>query len=281
MEIRLGDPSMNREQIQRIVVEVISRLVPRLGADGRRGSLIVPFTGATAGFEEALLQVRSLILDGYQIRLAFSQGAEQLCGKVVRNQLEGFPHISSIEPAKWLSALGKAHAVVCPLLSVNTMSKISLLIADNLVTNLILHGLFMGKPVIVARDGVDINGEDRKALGIGNGTPALRKALVNRLETMREYGCCITDVQKLRATVNAILTNEGTSTPKQPNRKSFSVPLRLGSSGRLITAADVRSAHRTGASLSISSASLISPLARDLATQLGVVFVESDGEGSH
>jgi hypothetical protein len=272
---------MKDQQIQSIVAEVISRLAPRLGANGRRGSLIVPVSGATAGFGEAVRQIRFLILDGYQVRLAFSQAAEQLFGQIVREQLAGFPHISSIDPARWLSALGEARAIVCPLVSVNTISKLSLLIADNLVTNLILHGPFMGKEVIVARDGVDLTGQGRKALGIDNGTPVLKQALVNRLQKVTEYGCCITDVQRLRATVNSVLTSEGTSTPKQPEPKPHSALLKLSSPGRLITAADVRNTHRIGAGLSISSASLITPLARDLAMQLGVVFVESGGEGSH
>lgn len=271
----------NQQQIQRIVAEVISKLAPRLGADGRHGSLIVPFSGATAGFGEAVRQIRFLILDGYQVRLAFSQAAEQLFGQVVKDQLAGFPHVSSLDPAQWLSALGEARAIVCPLVSVNTISKLSLLIADNLVTNLILHGLFMGKAVILARDGVDLNGQGRKTLGIDNGAPALRQAVVNRLQTVTEYGCCITDVQGLRATVNSVLTSQGTAAPKQPAPNSYSTPLKLSTSGRLITAADVRNTHRIGATLSISSASLITPLARDLAMQLGVVFVERGGEGSH
>lgn len=272
---------MNHQQIQRIVAEVISRLVPRLGADGCRGSLIVPLSGATAGFGEAVRQIRFLILDGYQVRLAFSEAAEQLFGQMVRNQLAGFPHISSIEPTQWLSALGEARAIVCPLVSLNTISKLSLLIADNLVANLILHGLLKGKAVIVARDGVDITGQGRKALDIDKGSPTLTQAIVNRLQTLTEYGCCVTDVQRLRSTVNSILANEGTSTAQQPDRKSYFTPLQIIPSGKLVTAADIRNAHRLGATLNMSSASLLTPLARDLAMQLGVALVKSDDRGSH
>lgn len=270
---------MNDEQFERLVAEVISRLAPRLGADGRRGCLIIVFTGATAAFDEALRQVRFLVLDGYRIQLAFSQTAEQLCGRVVRDQLSGFPHLSLVEPTRWFSALGESRAVVCPLLSVNSISKLSLLIADNLVTNLMLHALFMGKAVIVASDGVDLANQDRKTLGIHNGALALRQAVSQRLRTVAEYGCCVTHTRLLRETVNSILANDESSAIRQPGRRSHFTAPTLKLSGKLVTATDVRNAHRTGGKVSISSASLVTPLARDLAMQWGVVLEESN-EGS-
>ena len=270
---------MNDEQIQRIVAEVISRLAPRLGADGRRGCLIIALSGATVAFGEALQQVRSLILDGYRVALALSEAAEQLCGQAVKDQCAGFPHVSFVDPRRWLSALREARAVVCPLMSVNTVSKLSLLIADNLVTNLMLHGLFMGKPVIVARDGVDVSSQDRKALGIHNGTPVLQQAVAHRLRTIAEYGCCVTRVHLLRETVNSVLTSDDLSIAKRPESELPSTTPTLSYAGKLVTAADVRNAHRMGAKLSISSTSLITPLARDLAMQRSVE-IEYGNDGS-
>lgn len=106
---------MKKEQIQHIVIEVISRLAVRLGADGSRGTLIVVFTGATVAFKEAIQQVRSIILDGYSVQLIFSQAAEDLYGQVVREQLEGFPHITMLDPARWFTALKESRAIIVPL----------------------------------------------------------------------------------------------------------------------------------------------------------------------
>jgi hypothetical protein len=113
---------MSDEHVQQIVAEVISRLATRLGADGSRGTVIIVFTGATAAFGEAIQQVRALILDGYRIELVFSQAAEQLFARAVTDELRGFPHVNSMEPTRWLSALQETCAVVVPLLSVNTAS---------------------------------------------------------------------------------------------------------------------------------------------------------------
>jgi Flavoprotein len=273
----LGRCPMNREEIQDLAVEVVSRLAPRLGADGRRGDLVVAFSGATAEFGEAVRQCRWLILDGYQVRLAFSPAAEQLFGPVVREQLEGFPHVLSVQPAQWLSDVWESQAVVCPMLSVNTLSKVSLLIADNLVSNLILHALFMGKTVVLARDGVDFTGEGRRALGIDRATPALRRAVDVRLQTVTGYGCRVTDAASLRATLNAALAGDDASGTGLPAARLDRSPA-VGGRRLVVTAADVRGAHRGRDALSISAGSIVTPLARDLAMQLGVRLAHNGEE---
>ena len=160
------------EQLRRVVAEVLRRLLPRIGADGMRGRIVVVFTAATVGFSEALAQVRSLILSGFQVQLVFSEAAEQLYGAIARQQLEGFPEIVPFDASHWLHDLKEARAVVVPLLSVNSLSKLSLLIADNLPANLLLHGLFLGKPVVIAQNGVDPAEAGRGELGFDQGSPA-------------------------------------------------------------------------------------------------------------
>lgn len=267
---------MNQDQLQHIVSEVIRRLAPRLGADGSRGSLVTVFTGATVGFTEAIQQVRSLILDGFCIQLAFSPAAEQLYGRTVLDQLAGFPHVDCVNSSKWLSSLREARSVVVPLLSVNTVSKISSLIADNLATNLILHGLFMGKAVILAHNGADSSGPGRQQLGFHKGSLALRQALQKRLETVAEYGCQLTNVQQLRDVVNGACARESIeNTKKTPSTPAVAHP-SCSPSGKVVTAADVASAHRLGAHLMLPNGSLVTPLARDLAMKHGVPLVKVD-----
>jgi hypothetical protein len=269
---------IREEQIERLVSEVVSRLAVRLGADGKQGLLAVVFTGATVGFRDALQQIRDLLLSGYRIEMAFSGAAEKLYGRWVREQLAGFPHIENTDPTKWLSILQEARAVVVPLLSVSSLSKLSLLIADNTATNLILHGLFMGKPSIIARNGVDPEGEGRKKLGFDHGTSALNRALANRLVTLSEFGCRLTDVSQLSEAVQSILA--GTS----PSRSFDAVDTLAGSRTemtvrrKVVTAAHVAQAHRAGVNLRVAHNSLTTPLARELAWRCGVVLVKDGGE---
>jgi hypothetical protein len=265
---------MREQDIERIVVEVMARLAVRLGADGSRGTMIAIFTGATVGFKEAVQQVGSLILSGYRVQLAFSPAAEELYGQMVRDQLAGFPHVSSLDSTAWFSSLKRAHGVVVPLLSVNTLSKISMLIADTLAANLIVHALFGGKPVIAAQNGVDPLGEGRKELGFHLGSPTLKQALLERLQIASAYGCQLTDVQELGNRVNSALARESHSRPEQPGPGSRAAV--LNHPGKVISAGDILQARHHGADLQVSPGALITPLARELADRYGVTLVEDD-----
>lgn len=267
---------MEDNQLQELVALVISRLARRLGADGRRGRLIVIFSAATVAFQEAIRQVRLLVLDGFNVKLAFSPSAEDLFGQAVRNGLAGFPHVGEVEPTKWLSELAEARAVVTPLLSVNTVSKVAQLIADNLVTNLILHALFTGKPVILAGNGADPSGTGRAKLGFDKGNRALSDAISDRIRTATDYGCHLTDVYQLAEAVNSILGSEKNLMPASTERQSMTDRRPLNRLGKVVTAADIRHAHRVGATILISSGSVVTPLGRELAVHLCVPLV-ADG----
>jgi hypothetical protein len=269
----LVELAMKEEQIQHIVAEVLKRLLPRLGANGTRGTVIVVFTGATVGFTEAIQQLRSLILSGFRIQMVFSRAAEQLYSHVVVNQLAGFPHLVPLNASRWLSILKEARGVVVPLLSVNTLSKLSLLIADNLITNLILHGLFMGKPVIVAQNGADPAEHGRTELGFHKGRTTLALALRERLQVIVGYGCFLTDIDRLSVEVNAALEGAEDSHGRGPDLSAAAQRPALDHVTKMVTAADVLKAYRLGADLRLPSNVVITPLARDLAMKHGVCLL--------
>lgn len=265
---------MNEEQrIQQVVAEVLKRLLPHVGASGEQGTVTVVFCGATAGFTEALQQVRSFVLRGFRTELVFSRGAEQLYAPHVWEQLEGFPHIGPLDSSKWLRAAKETRAIVVPMLSVNTLSKLSLLIGDNLASNVILHGLFMGKPVILARNGVDPSDAGRIEPHFPGASVGLVKAIEERLQVVRGYGCTVTDVSQLSVALNAALepgdtlpdtSRVGKTKTPAPERKS-----------NIVTAADVLQAHHSGVQLRLRSSTVITPLARELASKHGVCLLQN------
>jgi len=267
---------MNDIRIQEIVGEVIGRLMPHLGADGRRGTVIVVFSGATVRLPEAVGQVRRLILDGYRAQLVFTAAAEGLYAGFIRDQLAGFPYDELADGSRWLSILRQARAVLVPLLSVNTLSKLVLLMADNVPLNLILHALFMGKPVIMARNGADPADRGREQLGFSRGTAALTQTLRERLRTAANFGCCLSDVSQLRRRLRQELGEEAAfgDTHHSDDPRDPDDGYRPG--GKLVTAGHVRRALRLGADLMISSDSVITPLARDLIRQHRLTLAVGD-----
>jgi hypothetical protein len=267
------NPMMSEEQIQGLVARVIQRLAERLGALGDKGRVVVVFTAASVEFREAIQQVRNLIMDGFRVQLVFSPAAEHLISRPVREQLDIFPYVSMVEPATWLSVLKDARAVVVPLLSLNTLSKLSMVIADNTATNIILHALLMGKPVVIARNGADPADKGREELGFHRGSPALTQAMMRRLQRVADYGCILTDVRKLRDIVNSLLIS-GADLKRQPEELP-SMPLvsRASICKRFVTAAEVLHAWRTGTNLNVGYATRMTPLAQELASRYGVVLM--------
>lgn len=267
---------MHEDQFRELVARVIGRLAERLGATGAKGSLIIVFTAATVEFGEAVQQVRDLILDGFRVQLAFSKAARKLLSKAVTDQLEGFPHITLVEASNWLGALRDARAVVVPLLSLNSLSKLSLLIADNIATNLILHALLMGKPVVVAQNGADPTAAGRRELGFHRGRSTLAKAMVERLRTVAEYGCVMTDVRNLSETVSLLLLHQEAA--QEHGGKLPAIPFApdVHNARRFITAAEVLHAWRTGMALNPGTAAGMTPLARELVARHGVKLTTAE-----
>jgi hypothetical protein len=261
---------MTDEQFQFVVEEVIRRLAGRMGEPGRKKSLIVVFTGATVALLEAVRQVRLLLLDGFGVELVFSPAAEHLLAGVVKEQLGDFPNLGMLSPEKWLSSLKGARAVAVPLLSLNTVSKLSLLIADDMVSNILLHALLMGKPLVMAKDGADPDGEGRRALGFHRANAALEDAIRQRMQTLQKFGCVLTVAGQLANSVRSTVQSEGSS----QNGEQYSSPGRasIGLSGQVATAGDVLRAHQRGANLNLGPVERVTPLARDLARQLGVAL---------
>jgi hypothetical protein len=191
------------------------------------------------------------------------------------DQLTGFPHVSTVESSAWLGALNDARAVVVPLLSLNTLSKLSLLIADNTAANLILHALLMGKPVVVAQNGADPLDKGRRELGFHKGRPPLAQAMVERLQMVAEYGCTLTDAGKLRDTVNSLLQGKESANEIPRGLSSMFPTPTVSTLKHFITAAEVLQAWRTGTHLYVGAATGITPLAQELVRRHGVV-VSSD-----
>jgi len=263
---------MTEDQIQKLIAKVIHRLALRLGATGENGGLIVVFSAATVAFGEALEQIRRLILDGFRIHVAFSPAAEHLLSGAVRDRLDCFPHVSTVEPTKWLKALQDVRAVVVPLLSLNTLSKLALLTPDNTATNIILHALLMGKPVVLAKNGADPRDKGREELGFHKGNAALTRAIAERLQTIKGYGGILTDVRDLEDTVKSLLIGKDIPEAKQGETVTARPTRTLSISGRFVTAADIMHVRRSGVELSMGSATGVTPLARELARQYGVVL---------
>jgi flavoprotein len=269
------DERMNEERIHEVVVEVLKRLLPHMGATGERGTIVAVFTGATAGYREAVDQVRSLILEGYRVELVFSHGAEALYAKYLWGELEGFPHVATFSESDWLRNLKDVKALVVPVLSLDTLSKLSLLLADNFASNVILHALFAGKPVVMARNGTDPSDKGRKIPHFDHCAPLLAAAIEERFQTVGGYGCRVTDVNDLAATVQSLIEHKALAVPVA--HRNGTRPPANHTTSNIITAGDVLRASHSGAPLRVGVKTIVTPLARELAYKHHVELLQEVG----
>ena len=189
--------------------------------------------------------------------------------------MAGFPNIEPLDTSDWLTSLKESEAMVVPLLSMNTLSKIYMLIADNLATNLIVHALFAGKPVFAGQNGAHPDGEHwNRKLGISEQNSVLRQVVLKRMETVRAYGCHLTDTRNLGSVVHKAFGSKQRSTPVPSGKGDSQKRSAICLQGKTVTAAHVRQAHFAGADLMLPPGAVITPLARDVAMTYGVAFTE-------
>ena len=120
-------------------------------------SLLVLLTGGLTGSEEAAKQLKRLRDSGYRMEVIFSEAGKSVLGNrwLKENGLEDLPVVEKM--ADGFVALSNCNAVIVPVMTVNTASKVLNGIADNVVTTVIMHALLQGKPVIVAKDACDVS----------------------------------------------------------------------------------------------------------------------------
>lgn len=267
--------NMDDGERNRLVREVLKRLAPHLGADGSRGSLVVVLTGATVGLDDAIAEIQGLIFRGFHVRLACSEMAEHLVGQAVRDGLEGFPQWEILPGRAWFKVLAEARGVAVPLLSVTALSKLAALIGDTQASNLILHALFSGKPLVLARDGASRN-PGRAALGFGAGNAALWRAVDERFHSAESFGATVVGLGGFADRVAALLPAKGTSTKDTATMASSpTARAALATPKRVISGGDIMEASRRGADLVCAPAALVTPLALETAQRHGVRIVRA------
>jgi len=142
-------------------------------------------------------------------------------------------------------------------MSASLLARTALLLVDDAAAEALLEGLFAGKPVIAALDGCDPEAAPAQL-------PArLYRRFQEYLTDLDNYGVKLCAAADLSKQVVAALT--GVATPG------------AASTPDLLTAEDVRRIADGGAKqLEISSRTIITPLAKDLADERGLKLKVSD-----
>lgn len=265
---------MDSELINRLVLQVVGRIARKLGADGSRQNLLVVFTGCSGDVAGAVDIVKKLLMKGYRLPLFFSSTAGNSYRESVEKQLEGLPFIQTVNTgqwSQWTDELGCADGVLVPLVSVNTLSRLSLLMADAPHTHLLLNAITEGKPVVLVSNTSTVSASPSRHL---------KEAMQQRLSTVEQYGAAVCESSQVisrfetyfptssNQTAQNSLPELASAPPSESTTPLYSQdPLTKPTrrlSGRVLTATAVTQAARGGYDLECEQGVIITPMAKDL-----------------
>ncbi|HMM21111.1 MAG TPA: flavoprotein [Selenomonadales bacterium] len=265
---------MQEEKLVELVTrEVLRRLAEGPAeapekAPGRPKNILALFTGGTIGLEQGLTALAGL-KPLAAVSVVLSEAAEQVVGKDrIYGRLGGeTPVVTACcpYPGKILRA---ADVVVIPVLTQNTAAKLAHTLSDTMVTTLVLQALMLGKPVIVAANAADPRDSWRASAGMGRSPAGLVRALQDNLKKLEGLGAVLVDAGSLAAECRKYLAAKEQEAPVG----------RPGTGRRLIDAGAVREAALAGSGkrLKVPAGALVTPLARDMAGELGVELVREE-----
>ncbi|WP_019152633.1 flavoprotein [Robertmurraya massiliosenegalensis] len=249
------------------VEEVIRRL------QKRTKKATVLFTGGYGGFQEALEQIHLLQNDGWDLKIVLSNSAEYVPTPQLISDKVGTANIFVEKDIKELRPLYEGISVfLVPTLTINTMVKISLGIADNMVTNLASHMLMSGIPFIAAKDACDVSHVSRQQLGLNKGQQAYLHKMSDYLGVLESYGVKLVDAKDLFQTVQHNVFTFSQQVEKGVEKKRPIISVKK----KIVTREDVVEAKRKEATIQLPYATIISPLALDTAKELGVQIVQEN-----
>jgi len=247
---------------QIIEAEVVSALyqeknaLPSISSD--KGKITALFTGSSTNRTEAIAQVEKLIHEGYSVDAVLSQAAVKIVNPENIRKIQGIGDIF-YEPDFWVSSIEvvkRSKIIIVPILTRNSAAKIALGIADNLVTNIALHALLAGKPVIAARNSADPDHADCICIGTPNTPPALIQIAREYLRKLETYGAKLMDVSDI---ADYIINEKQTSIQQ-----------------KLITQDSINNLQPDMKQIKVRKGSIITPLARDAARERGIEILFSD-----
>lgn len=257
---------MNLEKLTQIVEEEVKKaLETKLNASKGVGSQPIPtdkrniyalFTGGSAKVLEAINQIKLLVQNGYNVRVILSESAT----KVIKTEkIREIPGIEDIfcEPNPSIYSVNivqSSDAIVVPILTRNSAAKIALGICDTLVTNIIMHALIAGKPVIAARNSADPEGQDCICIGTPQTPPALIQIAKDYLKRLESYGVKLVDVSEI---AQYFIGN------KNIKRE-------------LVTYDTIKELPQDIKQIEIKRGSIITPLAKDLAKERDIKIILID-----
>ncbi|MBI5605444.1 MAG: hypothetical protein HY879_19095 [Deltaproteobacteria bacterium] len=263
--------TITKEEIRKLVLEVLSEL--NRGGKARSPSqtphgprVLIIFQAGVRRLEDALKQLPALeAAAGWSGVYTAPSARSWVCGSDVRNRA-GTPCIlDTVKPEGLEKVLARADWLVLPTLCLTVASKVAHLSCDDPESRLVFSALIQGKKVLACRDGFMVCD-----LLVNQ---AIKEEIENQLKKLERFGMTFCPTHQLAETFVRLTTGNplpGSTSPSEVSEEKNAPGLEL------ITAKEVRlAAEGQKKVIRLVPGGLITPLARDLIKELGIVVDET------
>ena len=240
----------------KITLNVLADITKKINGDNLSNSeykALIVFNGSNIELDERMEELKRLKEHDIQISVAFSFMAERILDKErIVNALDPF-EIYGEENIFGLEDIVKDYSyVIGPNITMNTLSKISLGMIDSFIPNIIWSYLYMGKGVYL--DFTSVN----NYLGKPCKNKEIKNTIENHIDALKKMG--------------AIEIEEGNYIGRIVNNDKVLIEERALDKGfnKVITERDMIDFSTNNKSLTLPRGTIITPLAKDRARELGI-----------
>lgn len=169
------------------IESILEKVLNKLAAKGK--TALVVFTGGASGFNESLSELRELLKDGWHLKVALSTSAEYIfTPQLIKEQLNIDEVYLETQNTGLKPLYEDVSMLILPTLTTNTTAKIACGITDTMTTNLALHAITSGIPVIAATNSSELTHIDRVELGLDNYPIEYKRLFNSYLKTLESFG---------------------------------------------------------------------------------------------
>lgn len=222
--------------------------------------LVLVFTGTDIGLNDYIDKLIKLKRYGFTYDIVLSEAAEEIIRIDVLKSRLGPKKIFNNVTIADLDIFCKFDGAVVPMMTQNTLTKLVLGLQDNFITSLIWHMLWFGKPVFVDFTNC------RTKMGSKAKNPFLNEIIENYLSKLIKMG--VTEIDKKDFIVRLLDKFKSYKDLKIQTNEDITADMNFFEG--VITEKDVISIAKKEKEIVVSARTIITPLAKDTAKELGL-----------
>lgn len=235
---------------QSIIKAIVDEVLKRIYAHVQNNKQILAlFSAGTVGLQDGFTQLERLRGNGYKIHTVLTPNAKKLFENSNEKFADELLSKFASDQTNPEQLIMNIDCIVIPVMTMNTAMKFFAGISDNLVTHLTQLGILHGKRIIAARNACCLD-------SYRECNPNYRRHLEQKLEALQEFGIEFTDVNELALRVR-----------KESMNTTQNVHIHQGT---ILDAAAIRTTKQKHIHLKLGT--LITPLAKDLAREQGIII---------